>query len=131
VAAPHALPTTGARLDPGRTLVATEQQCEQALHDLADRLAASEGSSRSRGFDRSMTCTLRDLDIVYRGRLADGQLRDIARSESRDAQIRLTMSSDDLLALVAGSLHLGSAWATGRIKVEAGVRDLLKLRSIF
>ena len=48
-----------------------------------------------------------------------------------DAQIRLTMTSDDLLALVDGSLHLASAWATGRIKVEAGVRDLLKLRSIF
>lgn len=111
--------------------MATEQQCEQALHALAERLAASGASGHSRGFDRSMTCTLRDLDIVYRGRLADGQLRDIARSESRDAQIRLAMTSDDLLALVDGSLHLGSAWATGRVKVEAGVRDLLKLRSIF
>ena len=109
--------------------MATEQQCAQALDVLAARLAQSDGSAR--GFDRSITCTLRDLDLVFRGRLADGQLRDIARSDSRDAQIRLTMSSDDLLALVDGSLHLASAWATGRIKVEAGVRDLLKLRSIF
>ena len=109
--------------------MATEQQCEQALHALAERLAASDGSGR--GFDRSVTCTLRDLDVVYRGQLTDGQLRDIDRSDSRDAQIRLTMSSDDLLALVDGTLNLASAWATGRIKVEAGVRDLLKLRSIF
>ena len=111
--------------------MATEQQCEQALHALAQRLDDADHSHRGRGFDRTVTCTLRDLDLVFRGRLADGRLRDIARSESREAQIRLTMSSDDLLALVDGNLHLASAWASGRIKVEAGVRDLLKLRTIF
>ena len=111
--------------------MATEQQCEQALAELARRLAESDGSNGSRGFDRTVTCTLRDLDLVFGGRLVDGELRDIQRSATRDAQIRLTMSSDDLLALVAGTLHLASAWATGRIKVEAGVRDLLKLRTIF
>jgi putative sterol carrier protein len=41
------------------------------------------------------------------------------------------MTSDDLLALVAGQLKVPAAWATGRIKVEAGVRDLLTLRKIF
>ena len=111
--------------------MATQQQCEQALHALAERLAASDDSSQSRGFDRTVKCSVRDLDVVFGGRLVDGQLQDIARTDSRDAQIRLTMTSDDLLALVDGSLHLASAWATGRIKVEAGVRDLLKLRSIF
>ncbi len=111
--------------------MASEQECEQALNDLAERLAGSDGSSRSRGFDRTVSCTVRDLDVVFGGRLIDGQLRDVARSDTREAQIRLTMSSDDLLALVDGTLHLASAWATGRIKVEAGVRDLLKLRSIF
>jgi alkyl sulfatase BDS1-like metallo-beta-lactamase superfamily hydrolase len=111
--------------------VATEQQCEQALHALADRLAANNGSVRNAGFDRTLSCSLRDLGIVYAGRLKDGHLIDIARAESREAQVRLTMTSDDLLALVDGGLKMSSAWATGRVKVEAGVRDLLKLRSIF
>lgn len=110
--------------------MATEQQCEQALHALADRLAAN-GSSQSNAFDRTLSCTIRDLGIVYTGRLKDGQLRDISRSQSRDGQVKLTMSSDDLLALVNGTLNMASAWATGRVKVEAGVRDMLKLRSIF
>src|SRR4051794_13366824 len=101
------------------------------MHALADRLAANNGSVRNRGFDRSLSCSLRDLEIVYAGRLKDGHLVDIKKSESRDAQIRLTMTSDDLLSLVDGHLKLGSAWATGRVKVEAGVRDLLKLRTFF
>jgi hypothetical protein len=111
--------------------VATVEQCEEALHALAQRLAENDDSQRKVGFDRSLTCTIRDLGIVFGGRLKDGQLLDIARASGRDAQVRLTMSSDDLLALVDGSLKMASAWATGRIKVEAGVRDLIRLRSIF
>jgi len=111
--------------------VATEQECQDALARLAGRLGDGDASARSKSFDRTLTCTLRDLGVVYGGRLKDGQLIDIARTGSSDAQIRLTMSSDDLLALVDGELNMGSAWATGRVKVEAGVRDLLKLRTIF
>jgi hypothetical protein len=45
--------------------------------------------------------------------------------------VKLTMTSDDLLKLVAGELAMGSAWATGRIKIAASIFDLLKLRSVF
>jgi Alkyl sulfatase C-terminal len=111
--------------------VATVEQCEQALHELSGRLANSDSSRRKVTFDRTMTCAIRDLDVIFSGRLKDGQLIDIGQATSRDAQVRLTMSSDDLLALVAGQLKVPAAWATGRIKVEAGVRDLLTLRKIF
>jgi hypothetical protein len=47
------------------------------------------------------------------------------------ADIRLTMSSDDLVALTDGRLSFGPAWASGRIKLEAGLRDLLRLRKLF
>lgn len=111
--------------------MATEEQCEQALHALADRLAGSDAGNQNKGFDRTLSCTLRDLDLIFAGRLKDGRLTDIARANSRDAQVKLTMTSDDLLALVDGRLNMGSAWATGRVKVDASVRDLLKLRTIF
>lgn len=110
--------------------MATVEQCERALQDLADKVAGNP-SRRKLGFDRSMSCTISDIDAVFAGRLKDGRLLDIARSSTKDAQVRLTLSSDDLIALVDGSLKIAPAWATGRIKVEAGMRDLLKLRSIF
>jgi hypothetical protein len=34
------------------------------------------------------------------------------------------------VALTEGDLSFGQAWLAGRVKVEAGVRDLLKLRSM-
>jgi alkyl sulfatase BDS1-like metallo-beta-lactamase superfamily hydrolase len=111
--------------------VATVEQCQTALQLLADRVAANDPARRRSGFDRSLSCSIRDLDVIFSGRLKDGLLLDIARADKRDAQVKLSMSSDDLVALVDGNLKMAPAWATGRVKVEAGVRDLMKLRSIF
>jgi SCP-2 sterol transfer family protein len=111
--------------------VATAEQCEQALHTLAQRLEDNESSRRKAGFDRTVTCTIRDLDVVFAGRLTGGRLVDIARTTSREAQVRLAMTGDDLLALVDGNLKMASAWASGRVKIDAGVRDLVRLRSLF
>jgi putative sterol carrier protein len=112
--------------------VATVEDCEQALHTLADRMAA-HGNRRVDDVERSLSCTLRDLGATFTGRLAQGRLQDIAAAApgAIRAQIRLETSSDDLVALVAGKLPVGSALATGRLAVHAGVRDMLRLRSMF
>lgn len=46
------------------------------------------------------------------------------------AQIRLAMTGDDLVAMVDGRLNFAKAWASGRIRLEAGFRDLLRLRTL-
>jgi SCP-2 sterol transfer family len=111
--------------------VATLQDCERALHALADRLADTDPRQRGTGFDRTLSCSLTDLHAVFGGRLKDGLLVDIAPVKTADAQIRLTMTSDDLVAMVNGKLKMSSAWATGRIKVDAGIRDMMRLRALF
>lgn len=111
--------------------MATVEQCEQALHELAAKLAERDPASRKAGFDRSLSCTIRDLRVIFSGRLHDGLLTAIARAPNPDAQIRLDLTGDDLLSLVAGTLSVTSAWASGRLKVGAGVRDMIRLRSIF
>jgi alkyl sulfatase BDS1-like metallo-beta-lactamase superfamily hydrolase len=111
--------------------VATVEECEQALVDLADRLAASESAQRSVSFDRTLTCSIRDLDVIFGGRLKGGQLVDIRRVPSKEAQVKLSMSSDDLVALVAGRLKMAGAWASGRVRIDASIRDMMRLRSLF
>jgi putative sterol carrier protein len=111
--------------------VATLEQCEAAMHDLAARLQAKDPAERRAGFDRRLSCTIRDLGAVFNGRLHDGLLDDITQVSKPDGQVRLELTSDDLLALVDGKLNLASAWASGRVKVHAGVRDVMRLRTIF
>lgn len=111
--------------------MATVAECERALQELAERLERSEPAQHQAALDRTLSCSLSDLGIVFGARLKDGQLCDIAQAPSADGQIQLTMTSDDLLAMVAGDLKLSSAWTSGRVKIVAGVRDLLKLRTLF
>ena len=110
--------------------MASVHEVEAALHDLAARLAAVDADLRARHtVDRTVSCTVSDLGVVFVGQLSDDGLTDIRQDGDASAQVRLTAGSDDLIALTQGRLGLPSAWATGRLKVEASVLDLLRLRS--
>ncbi len=110
----------------------TVTDCERAFVALAERLASADPDVRKRNsFDRTLSCRLPDLDVIFGARLKDGQLSDIRKVDTADAQVKLTMSSADLIDLVDGNLNLAAAWASGRVKVDARVFDLIKLRSIF
>lgn len=109
-------------------------ECSSALRRLSDNLAAAEGDVRgTAALDRSLSCHIKDLDITFTGRLADGRIlvRDTVEGPPREkAEIRLAMTGDDLVALVDGDLNFAKAWGSGRVRLEAGFRDLLKLRSL-
>jgi len=111
--------------------VATMDQCMTALKGILGDLASSPAAA---GLDRSLSCRLTDLDEVVLGRLSSGVVRDLRAVPDEPslpkADIRLTMTSDDLVALTEGDLSFGKAWASGRIKFEAGLRDMLRLRSL-
>ncbi|HVQ89983.1 MAG TPA: SCP2 sterol-binding domain-containing protein [Mycobacteriales bacterium] len=111
--------------------MATVEECEAAMHQFAEHIGGLDAETRRKTtLDRSVSCHIRDLAVTFRGQLRDGELQDVVRTDSTDAQIRLAMTSDDLVQLIDGKLNFAKAWATGRIKVEASVFDLLKLRSL-
>ena len=111
--------------------MATLEQCRDAIDELGRRLARVDPDVRAEHVrDRTVSCTLLDLDEVFSGRLHDGHLVDITLEERPRAQIRLTLTSDDLVDMVEGRLPFVHAWATGRIRLDASVRDLLRLRAL-
>jgi Alkyl sulfatase C-terminal len=114
--------------------MATLDECRDALDRFSANLASAEGGARdAAALDRSLSCHVTDLGSTFTGRLAYGRLQDVTAVSgvpAAKAQIRLTMKSDDLLAMVAGDLHFAKAWASGRVKVHAGLRDVLRLRSL-
>jgi hypothetical protein len=115
--------------------MATIEECRDALGMLADLLAAADGKEvrSAAALDRSVSCRVTDLDVTFVGRLAQGRIRDVAAvpGPPKDrAQIRLAVSGDDLVALVGGELDFARAWGSGRVRLEAGLRDLLRLRRL-
>src|SRR5437762_13891497 len=111
--------------------MATVEECRAALHRLAARLDAHVAEAGSTvDLDRTLACTVRDLDAHFHGRLTGGRLIDLADGDDPRAKIRLTATGDDLLALVDGELDITKAWTSGRISINANPFDLLKLRKL-
>ena len=75
--------------------MATVEECDEAIKVLATQFG-SDGGARSGGLDRSVSASITDLGLHYRGHMHDGVLDDIKRAADEDApgQIRLAMSSD-------------------------------------
>ena len=112
--------------------MATVEECEAAMHLLAARLKSPDADgTRGKLIDRSISCHLRDLGVTFSGQLRGGEILDIHQAPTPDGQITLTTTSDDLVALVNGQLNFAKAFAAGRLKIDASVFDLLKLRSLF
>jgi hypothetical protein len=114
--------------------MATIEECRSALDRLSDNLARANGDVRgAAALDRTLSCHLTDLGTTFTGRLAGGRIEDVltvAGPPPGKAQIRLAMTGDDLVAMVDGELNFAKAWASGRVGLEAGFRDLLRLRSL-
>jgi hypothetical protein len=114
--------------------MATIAECRAALEKLSDSMQHAEGDVRTAAaLDRSVSCHITDLDVTFVGRLQGGriQVHDTVQGPPPEkAGIRLAMTGDDLVALVDGELHFAKAWGSGRVKLHAGVRDLLVLRKL-
>lgn len=111
--------------------MANLRECEQALQSLVDRLADVDPDQRAKyAVERTVSCTVTDLGVVFSGRVGSDGIDDVQQTDDNAAQVRLAASSDDLIALSEGRISVPAAWATGRLKIEASVLDLLKLRSL-
>ncbi|MBA2949930.1 SCP2 sterol-binding domain-containing protein [Streptomyces himalayensis] len=114
--------------------MATKEECLSALEKLSDNMAGADGAVRKAAeLDRSLSCHITDLDITFTGRLKGGRIEVLDTLQGpppEKAQIRLAMTGDDLVALVNGELNFAKAWGSGRVKLEAGLFDLFRLRSL-
>lgn len=113
--------------------MATREECHSAIEELIQRVASADTDPRERGKvpNRTIGVTLLDLDVAYVGELKDGEIIGV-HEEAGDVrpQVRVVCTSDDLIALTSGDLNFAHAWATGRVRLDASLRDLLRLRSL-
>ncbi|OIV35244.1 hypothetical protein BIV57_22605 [Mangrovactinospora gilvigrisea] len=123
--------------------MASLEQCRAAAEQLAARLRGDPATDKeppdpdliaAARVDRTLSCRLTDLGGFLSARLRDGALENITARAGEPpnprADIRLAMTGDDLLRLADGSLALAAAMASGRVRVNASFKDLLRLRTL-
>lgn len=109
--------------------MASLEECLATVADLAGRLDAVDESTRKANTpDRTLSLLLTDLGESIHGRLHAGRLVDVAAGADPSAQLKGTLTSDDLIALANQSLSIPEAVLSGRFRVQASWRDLLELR---
>ncbi|MGW4198071.1 sterol-binding protein [Streptomyces sp. NPDC005004] len=114
--------------------MATIEQCRAALEKLSDNMQGAEGDMRAAAaLDRSVSCHITDLDVTFTGRMTGGRIeveRTLPGPPGERAQIRLALAGDDLVSLVHGELNFATAWGSGRVRLEASLLDLFRLRKL-
>ena len=108
------------------------EECREALQKLAGRLAELSPDDRDEYFgNRSISVTIPDLGVTYATTLGGGDdpVREVAPGEP-PADIRLTANSDEVVSLAESPMNIARAWMAGRVKIEASMRDLFRLRKL-
>jgi len=108
--------------------VPSEQQCAQAFDALADLMQnVDAGTRRKFAMDRTVSCRVPDVGQTWSGRVCEDGLLGVTTGDEDKAQVRFTITSEDLLSLVGGKIPLGVAFATGKLRIQASPLDLLRL----
>ena len=113
--------------------MATMEETREALGKLASRITNLDPQDRAKHLaERTVSCRVRDLGVVFSSRLGPHGLDPVSEASPDDppAQIRLTAASDDLVALAEDRVNVATAWATGRLKIQASPLDLFRMRKL-
>jgi putative sterol carrier protein len=108
------------------------EECRTALQKLAGRLSDLSPDEREKYFgNRTISVTVTDLDVTFVTVLGcgDDPVREAAPGDP-PADIRLTAKSDEVVALAEQPMNIARAWMSGRIKIEASMKDLFRLRRL-
>ena len=123
---------SGSRRGTKGDALATKAEVEKQLGALMERLDANEANVRAAIPDRKvLCCQVPDLDASWYSVVDAGRLSPPSETPpDRPTDITLRIGSDDLVELVEGRLSFVSAFASGRVKVDASIGDLLRLRNL-
>ena len=114
--------------------MATRREVEAKLRELISRLdGAEEGVdalARALPQSRIIEVDITDLGQVYWSQLSGGRMGPLKKGRPEQSNIRIVADSDDLVDMVDGKRSLFSSYIGGRVKVEANLSDIMRLRKL-
>lgn len=66
----------------------------------------------------------------YHMTLADGRIGDVSEGEAPDPEVTITADEETLRGVLEGRIPTFKAMATRKLKVKAGLEDMLRLRKL-
>jgi putative sterol carrier protein len=113
--------------------VASKAEVQKQLEILFKRLGENSDNVRAAIPDRKvLRCQVTDLDTAWHSVIEGGQVSRPTETPPSDGRVDITLrvGSDDLVDLIEGRQSFLSAFTSGRVKVDASIMDLLRLRTL-
>lgn len=111
--------------------MATIDEVDDAVATLLGRLGdVDEGTRSLLPSDRVIEARCPDLDYTRFARWQAGKLQLLDAEPGRRADIRISVRSDDLVAMVNGELGFARAYSSNLVRLDASMTDLLRLRAL-
>lgn len=111
--------------------MATEAEVEAVLAELLARVEQVDSGTRAMlPSRRVIEARCPDIDLVRYAEWRTGDLLVLESPPDRRPDIRVIIHSDDLVALAEGRLTFSRAYAANRIRLDASMTDLLRLRAV-
>jgi len=114
--------------------VATKDEVGKAIERLMARLDGNESNVRTAIPGRKvMGCYVSDLDASWFSVIEDGHVGPPGETvpPGERVDVLLKVSSDNLIDLVEERVSFMSAFLSGKVRVEASLMDLLRMRTLF
>jgi hypothetical protein len=112
----------------------TAEECREAFEKLTGRLAELDPKERDAFFTgRSFACRVTDLEVTFATRFGPGGVPEpVHETGPADppADVRMAATSAVVLELAENVHGFPRAWLSGRVKVQASFRDILRLRKL-
>lgn len=109
----------------------TMKEVEASIGALVGRLGSLDGGYRAMlPARRTIEARCTDLGLMYHALWRDGQLGKLLEGPADRADICIHVASTDLASLADGSLAFRDAYVSQRLRIDASVTDLLRLRAI-
>ncbi len=111
--------------------MATEEQVESTMRDLVRRFGSLDETQRALlPSRRVIEAHCPDLQMTWHTELRNGVVEELSPGPAPGRwQIRVTVQSDDLMALYERRLDMRSAYLSDRIQIRASMTDLLRMRA--
>jgi putative sterol carrier protein len=112
--------------------VASRTEVEKQLGALLARLDENrEGVRAAIPSRKVLRCYIPDLDESWFSVIEDGHVSPPSQTAPADrTDITLRVGSDDLVDLIEGRLSFLSAFTSGKVRVDASIMDMLRLRAL-
>jgi hypothetical protein len=113
--------------------VASKAEVGEALARLLARLDGNEAHLRSAiPGHKVLRCHVPDLDSSWYAVINDGHVSRPTERPPDDGRVDVTLqvASDDLVDLVEERVSFPSAFLSGKVRVDASLADLLRMRNL-